>query len=73
MNNRESIESKLSPRELEVMTLLAAGLKKNDIAGYLGNKPSTVEKQVVSACKRLDCRSACQAIRELIRLQLIEL
>ncbi len=62
----------LTPREYEVLIFLAAGLKKAEIARQLGTKPSTVEKQIVSACKRLNCRSSCQAIRLLIQ-QNIEL
>lgn len=69
----QTSNQKLSPRELEVITLLAVGLKKKDIAKKLGNKPSTVEKQVISACKRLNCRSSCEVISKLIELKQIEL
>jgi len=64
-NNTFSIAN-LSPRELEVTNLLAAGFKKQEIAKILGNSPSTVEKQIASACQRSGCRSSCQMIRMLM-------
>jgi DNA-binding NarL/FixJ family response regulator len=64
---------KLTPRESEVIILLAAGLKKEEIAQQLGNKPSTVEKQISSACKRLNCRSSCQAICKLLQFKKIKI
>ena len=73
INSDDTTYQKLSPRELEVITLLAVGLRKNEIAKKLGNKPSTVEKQIVSARKRLDCRSSCQAISKLIQMKQIVL
>jgi len=66
-------KKKLSPRELQVITLLAAGFKKKAIAKNLGNKPSTVEKQIISACKRLNCRSSCEVISKLIGEKQIKL
>ncbi len=63
----------LTPRESEVIILLAAGLKKEGIAQQLGNKPSTVEKQISSACKRLNCRSSCQAICKLLQVNKVEI
>ncbi|WP_204048096.1 ABC transporter substrate-binding protein [Microbispora siamensis] len=43
----------LTPRELDVLTLLAGGLTNTDVAHYLGTSPRTVSKQVESVLAKL--------------------
>jgi len=66
LRNNTSSSALLTPREFEVINLLAAGFKKQEIAKILGNSSSTVEKQIASACQRSGCRSSCQIIKILM-------
>lgn len=47
----------LSPRELEVVRLLAAGRTNKEIARVLSRSPKTVETQLASASRKLDVTS----------------
>lgn len=51
----------LTPRECEVMDLLADGLSREQIAQRLGISVRTVERAVASACEKLDAPSALRA------------
>ena len=64
----DSILSRLSPRELQVMKLLAEGMNTKETAHRLGLSPKTVETHRSHLFSKLECRSVVAlthiAIRE---------
>ena len=56
-------EGRLSPREVEVVRLVAAGHTNREIAVELHLSTRTVDMHVRSVLRRLDCRSRVQAAR----------
>ncbi len=52
----------LSPREKECLLWLASGLRPQQIAHRLNTHPKTVEKQIVSARRKLKADTVCQAV-----------
>ena len=54
---------RLTPRELEVLGLLATGLQNRDIAERLVISPRTVEVYKARMMEKLHCRSLADAIR----------
>lgn len=54
---------RLTPREKEVLGLLAAGLQNRDIAEQLNISPRTVEVYKARMMEKLQCRSLADAIR----------
>jgi len=63
----------LSPREREVMALLAKGLKGPDVAERLAISPDTVRTHVENAMQRLGARTRVHAIAIALRHGLIEI
>lgn len=61
----------LSGRELEVLTLLAAGMSNRAIAGRLFVAPSTVKTHIHSMYRKLDARSRTQALARARELELL--
>ena len=57
----------LSPRETEVLTLLARGLTVSEVATRLGLKPQTVASYVKVVYQKLCITSRAQATREAMR------
>jgi LuxR family maltose regulon positive regulatory protein len=53
---------RLTPRELQVLRLLATGLTNDQIASRLGSKPATVKKQLLTVFMKLDARSRTHAV-----------
>jgi len=64
---------KLSPRELEVLTLLANGNTNKNIASELFIGESTVKTHVVHILEKLDAKDRTQAVAEAMKRRLIEL
>ncbi len=62
----------LTPRELEVLPLLAEGLRNTEIAARLIVSPKTVDHHVSSILRKLDVRTRGQAGAAALRLGLIE-
>lgn len=54
---------KLTPRELDVATLLAGGLQNRQIAERLGISPRTVEVYKARMMEKLDCRNLAEIMR----------
>jgi len=54
---------RLTAREHEVLTLLAAGRQNRDIAVQLGISPRTVEVHKARIMEKLDCHSLAEVIR----------
>ena len=61
----------LSPRELEVMQLVAQGHTSREIAGRLFLSPRTVEMHVRGGMLKLDCRTRAAAVRRITELGLL--
>jgi DNA-binding NarL/FixJ family response regulator len=55
----------LTGREREVLELIAAGLRNEEIADRLGIAPSTVATLVKSSMERLDARTRVEAVAKL--------
>jgi DNA-binding NarL/FixJ family response regulator len=63
----------LTPRELEVLTLLAEGLANKVIAARLGISDQTVKFHVAAICGKLSAANRTDAVRRAIHLGLIPL
>jgi DNA-binding NarL/FixJ family response regulator len=63
----------LTPREREVMALLAEGLKGSQVAKRLGISPDTVRTHVENAMEKLEARTRVHAIAIALRQGLIEI
>lgn len=62
----------LTPREQEIMRMLAEGTSKNDIAEHLCISPKTVENHRANIMKKLGIRSTMELVRYAARLGLID-
>ncbi len=58
--------SRLTPREVDVLAVLAEGLSTREAAARLGVAPSTVHAHVQSVMLRLDVRSRFEAVHEYV-------
>lgn len=63
----------LSPREREVLALLAQGFKGPQIAERLGISPDTVRTHIENAMQRLEARTRVHAIAIALRHGLVEI
>ncbi len=62
----------LTGREVEVLVLLAAGLRNADIAERLVVSPRTVDHHVSSILRKLDARSRAEAVTTAVRLGFLQ-
>jgi DNA-binding NarL/FixJ family response regulator len=62
----------LSPRELEVLGLLAKGMENKQVARALGISEATVKTHIKSIFERLDVRSRAEAVAVGLRTGIIE-
>jgi DNA-binding CsgD family transcriptional regulator len=53
----------LTPRELEILALLAAGNSTPDIAEQLGITPGTIKTHLTSVYKKIGAKNRVQAAR----------
>jgi DNA-binding NarL/FixJ family response regulator len=67
----ESIPT-LTPREREVVQLLAEGKSSKEVASILGTSPATVDTQRAKIMQKLDLHSVTDLVRYAIRNQIIE-
>lgn len=56
------VDGPLSPRQLEVLRLLAEGLSADTIAHMLGLSLPTVRNHISATLRRLDCHSQLEAV-----------
>jgi two-component system, NarL family, nitrate/nitrite response regulator NarL len=63
----ERLDEPLTPREIEVLNLLAEGLPNKAIARRLGISDQTVKFHVSSICGKLPARNRTEAVRRAIR------
>ena len=67
-NDRRSLTATpLSPREREVLHLLAAGESNAEIAGHLGVTVNTVERHVLNLYRKIDARGRADAAAYAVR------
>jgi len=67
----ESIPT-LTPREREVVQLLAEGRSSKEVASILGTSPATVETQRAKIMQKLDLHSVTDLVRYAIRNHIIQ-
>lgn len=70
---REKLLAEFTPRELDVLRLLADGHNTQELADLLGIAPHTVEWHVTHVIEKLRVHSKLQAVIAAARLGLIEL
>jgi DNA-binding NarL/FixJ family response regulator len=66
-----AFEEPLTPREIEVLELLAEGLSNKTIAARLGISDQTVKFHVASVCGKLGAANRTDAVRRAIRRGLV--
>lgn len=70
---REQLLAQFTPRELDILKVLAEGLDTGDMSDRLGIAPHTVEWHVRHVIEKLQVHSKLQAVIAAARLGLIEL
>lgn len=71
--SNENDPSLLSDREKEILTLVAKGYKRGDIADMLGIKPNTVASHVKTIYGKLNVCNRAEATVEALRMGLVQL
>jgi DNA-binding CsgD family transcriptional regulator len=71
--DEEAIDEPLTPREIQVLELLAEGLPNKAIAGRLGISDQTVKFHVASLSGKLGATNRTDAVRRAVRRGLIAL
>ncbi len=61
----------LTPRQLEILLLLAEGLRNAEIAERLSTTPKTVEHHITAVLAKLNARSRAEAVRRAYEAGLI--
>jgi len=69
----DSIPETLTPREIQVLELVAEGLSNKSIADRMGISPQTVKFHVASISGKLDAANRTDAVRRAVRRGLITL
>ncbi|WP_432496137.1 response regulator [Kineococcus auxinigenes] len=64
---------RLSPRELDVLRLLARGMANREIAGHLGISENTVKNHVRNLLEKLQLHSRMEAVVYAVREKIVEL
>jgi len=64
-------QTKLSDRETEILTLIAKGLKRNEVAGLLELSPNTVAAHLKRIYNKLNVSTRAEATLEALRLGLV--
>ncbi len=71
LNESEILERKISKRELEVLSLMAAGLSNQEIAERLFVSLNTIKTHSAKLFEKLEVKRRTQAIETAKRLQLL--
>lgn len=69
----EDVADTITPRERQILQLLAEGLTMRQVARRLGISPRTVETHVAKLYRKLDVRTRVQAIARAASIGLIDL
>lgn len=72
ISGRERVASTLSPRELEVLSLVSRGFENKQIATELGISEATVKTHLKGVFVRLEASSRAEAVAIGLRLGIIE-
>jgi len=72
-DSADAFEEPLTPREVEVLELLAEGLPNKAIAARLGISDQTVKFHVAAICGKLGAANRTDAVRRAIRRGLVSL
>src|SRR5207302_4193154 len=73
LDNDDSLDEPLTPREIQVLELLAEGLPNKTIAARLGISDQTVKFHVASISGKLGAANRTAAVRRAVRRGLISL
>lgn len=73
VSNNKAVLHKLTPRQIDVLLILAEGRQNKEIANILGLKVSTVRAHVASILKAFDVGNRTQAVQYAMHKGLIEL
>ncbi|PYR81578.1 MAG: hypothetical protein DMF87_04800 [Acidobacteria bacterium] len=73
IDDGDQFEEPLTPREIEVLELLAEGLPNKTIAARLGISDQTVKFHVAAICGKLGAANRTEAVRRAIRRGLVSL
>jgi len=71
-NNGQDRALRLTPRQREIVQLLAEGKNSREIAAALGTTFKTVETHRANIMRRLECHSVTELVRYAIRNELIQ-
>lgn len=63
--------AKITPREMQIVTLMADGLNNLEIAAELGIKKSTVDVHKYNILKKTGCKNAPHVVATFLRCQAI--
>src|SRR4029077_13221798 len=72
VKNGQDHTLRLTPRQREIVQLLAEGKNSREIAAALGTTFKTVETHRANIMRRLDCHSVTELVRYAIRNELIQ-
>jgi two-component system response regulator NreC len=65
-------QTRLTPRQREIVQLLAEGKSSKEVAVALGLSVKTAETHRANIMKRLDCHSVSELVRYAVRNNIIE-
>ncbi len=68
----DSAQTRLTPRQREIVQLLAEGKSSKEVAVALGLSVKTAETHRANIMKRLDCHSVSELVRYAVRNNIIE-
>jgi DNA-binding NarL/FixJ family response regulator len=71
-SNREDGGLRLTPRQREIVQLLAEGKNSREIAALLGTTFKTIETHRANIMRRLECHSVTELVRYAIRNEIIQ-
>jgi DNA-binding CsgD family transcriptional regulator len=66
------LRDRLTPRQREILQLLAEGKTSKEVAVVLGVSTKTIETHRANIMKRLDCHSVGELVRYAIRNKIIQ-
>lgn len=70
--NLPDADSPLTPREREVVQLLAEGKSSKEVASVLGISVKTAETHRINLMRKLDCHSVAEVVRYAVRNLIVE-
>ncbi len=71
-NNPDDRSLRLTPRQREIVQLLAEGKNSREIAALLGTTFKTIETHRANIMRRLECHSVTELVRYAIRNEIIQ-